>query len=605
MLQKHLSSIRSSRASVFLIAAGLAGSVFACSSGQNSPVEREAQRALRGELKRVVVGDPDRGVSTFQYFVELADDRWIELVVDSVPEHAINQPVVLTGHAIDADHFRVNTLEVIEQPTDGIGRIEQPLITVTPKKVAVILANYRNDTSQPITVARARELVFTGPDSSEAYFTEVSFGARTMQGLTSPDGDVYDWVTLDHDNTPCNYSTWGSNARAKVAAKGFDLSGYHHIVHFFPRTSACNFSGVGQLPGKYNWINGSSNSASTISHELGHNFGVHHASSYVCTEGGVRVSIGSSCTRDEYGDPFDVMGRGGQRHMSLYQKGRLGWLEPENTRTVTAAGDYTISTMETKSTGVQSLRVGIPGTNEFYYIEARQSVGFDNWSSTTKVVNAITIRRATDYGTLIRPALIDTVPSTTSFTDAPLAVNSTFTDAAAAISITHVSRSSTSAVVRIGFGGMGGGGGGGSDAGAGGDGGVTPTCMADETSYKGHCYVRLTTARSFEQSRTACIARGSALAVVGDAAENTFIAGLIGSAESWLGGNDITTEGTWVWSTGQTFYTGGAPVSGVYTNFVTGEPNDVGGSDCLRMLEGGGWRDIGCTASYQAVCEKG
>jgi hypothetical protein len=85
---------------------------------------------------------------------------------------------------------------------------------------------------------------------------------------------------------------------------------------------------------------------------------------------------------------------------------------------------------------------------------------------------------------------------------------------------------------------------------------------------------------------------------------------MIGSSEYWLGGTDQTTEGTWVWVGGQTFWTGGlsgGPAAGAYANFVSSEPNNAGsggGSDCIRMVSGGGWRDIECTGSYRAVCEK-
>ena len=33
--------------------------------------------------------------------------------------------------------------------------------------------------------------------------------------------------------------------------------------------------------------------------------------------------------------------------------------------------------------------------------------------------------------------------------------------------------------------------------------------------------------------------------------------------------------------------------------------DDAGGADCLRMVAGGQWRDIACTSSFGALCEKG
>jgi hypothetical protein len=44
-------------------------------------------------------------------------------------------------------------------------------------------------------------------------------------------------------------------------------------------------------------------------------------------------------------------------------------------------------------------------------------------------------------------------------------------------------------------------------------------------------------------------------------------------------------------------------VTGVYANFVSGEPNGGSTHDCMRIVSGGSWRDNLCTANYRAVCE--
>jgi hypothetical protein len=588
-----------------LLAGTLGSTLFACSS-ESEPAREQQQNVLEGELRRVVIGDYERGIARYQYFVELPDERWIELVIDAVQEASINRKVVVRGQALGSGRFRVDAIEPVSTKNDGVGTVSEAVIAASPKKVAVILANFQNDTSQPIDQAEAKNRVFTGTSSSNAYFKEISYGVRSLVGITDVNGgDVFGWYTLDFSNSPCDYSAWGSNARSKAQAAGVNIAAYDHVIHYFPRASSCSFSGVGQLPGRYNWINGSS--SQTIAHELGHNFGVHHASSLRCTSGGANVPISPTCTSSEYGDPFDVMG-GRYRHMSAYQKGRLGWLEAANTVTVTAGGDFNVVPLETKSTsGIQSLRVRIPGTSEYYYVEYRQPFGFDNFSATSAVINGVLIHRATDYTTLVRTQLIDNVPTTTTYDDAALAVGRTFSDPAASISITLVSRTAAAALVRVSLSGSV------PDAGTPTDAGTdtgTPACGAGETLFGGHCYVALTAAQGFDQAASACAARGTgwALATVTSASENQFVSGLIGSNESWLGATDRTTEGTWVWVSGQTFWTGGlggAPASGAYANFTSDEPNDAGGADCLRMIAGGQWRDIACTSSFRAVCEKG
>ena len=71
-----------------------------------------------------------------------------------------------------------------------------------------------------------------------------------------------------------------------------------------------------------------------VAHELSHNFGTHHASSLTCTSGGQPVSISSTCTVSEYGDPFDVMGNA-LRQMSACHKEQIGALPTTATQTVT------------------------------------------------------------------------------------------------------------------------------------------------------------------------------------------------------------------------------------------------------------------------------
>jgi hypothetical protein len=137
-----------------------------------------------------------------------------------------------------------------------------------------------------------------------------------------------------------------------------------------------------------------------------------------------------------------------------------------------------------------------------------------------------------------------------------------------------------------------------------------PNCGADESELDGNCYALIAMVSNFDTAFTACQGRGAGwrLVEVNSAAENELLATLIGATEAWLGADDRGAEGSWLWQSGVPFWSGdalGAPVAGEYASFVAGEPNDDPGSaDCLRMIAGGGWRDVGCNASYAAVCER-
>jgi hypothetical protein len=559
-----------------------------CSSERESTSSDAEGQRLQGELKRVVITDPERGVSSTDYFLALPDETWVPLELARAPDFEPNLPVVVRGEWVESV-FHVETMErVAPSSEEELGTVEQQLLTPTPKRVAVVLFNFSNDTSQPIDPARAKELVFSGTTSSNAFYQEVSYGSRSLVGVVDVTGDVFGWYTLDQTNSGCGYQTWGSAARAKAQAAGVDLSVYDHVVHYFPRVSTCSFSGVGQLPGRYSWIK--QGGSQTIAHELGHNFGVHHASSYRCRLDGVFVPIGGTCTASEYGDVFDVMGTG-YRHFSGYHKEKLGFLEAANVQTVTESDSFEIAPLEQPSAGVQVLRYPVPGTSDFYYVEYRQPFGFDNFSPTSAVSNGILIRLVTIPSSGVQPTkLIDTVPSTASVGDAPLLVGRTFTDSAANVAITLTARTATSATVEVIVNGL-----------------PPNPCADGEVPFGDHCYFFTAVAQTFNNARTTCTSRGEGWNIVSieSAEENAFVSSQIGTVEHWVSGRDFTTEGTFIWATGATFWTGGLAGSapeGAYANFFAGEPNNTG--DCLRIVSGGQWRDAGCTASNRAVCEK-
>jgi hypothetical protein len=319
-----------------------------------------------------------------------------------------------------------------------------------PKRVAVVLFNFSNDTGQPYTPAYAAGVAFTNTNSAAAYYAENSWGQLTLSG------DVYGWYTIPNSNTSCDYTTWGNSANQAASTAGVNLSAYDYVVYGFPAASSCHWSGIANLPGRYSWLNGAgAMGLRTMAHELGHNFGTHHASSLSCIENGVRVSLSANsanCSASEYGDPFSIMGSSAHEHTN-FALGNFGWLQTANTQTVTTSGDYLLKPLELYDPGaVQALRIQrTPST--YLTLEFRQPGlwNFDPFSATDPAVEGVTVRITPGYSTRTQSQLVDTTPATSSFADAPLAVGQTLVDPVSLASITDVGVSPLGATVRISF----------------------------------------------------------------------------------------------------------------------------------------------------------
>jgi hypothetical protein len=591
--------------------------------GCAGPEANEGAFELEGDLEVVVITYDD--TSDTEYSLQTDDGARWNLEIAGSPALATGDRVWVSGHGT-REHFVVDDHRILDED-EGAGVLNQGLTgnsVRTTDRIAVLLVHWSAPDS--LTVDEMRRRVFTNSNATSVLYRDASYN---LQALT---GDVFGWFQVPA-MTNCDYRTLATNARNAATSAGVNLSAYGQVMYYFPRSSQCGWSGLAFLgtprsPARDSFYNGSSGCV-VLAHELLHNHGARHARSYSCTnESGVRVPIAPAarCTFSEYGDPYDPMG-GGCYHFSAYQKAAQGWFGGCNGVTTTSDSEFDIVPTALASNDVQAVRVPMSSslcpsgmTSCYYYLEYRQPIGFDGSNPGAQVHQGVLLHVApgVDFTGSSRPGdpyLLDLTPtSSNAFRDPALAVGGTFTDPSG-IQITTVSRTSASARVRVTFPG----GGSGSPVCIDGStpGGTPPpppppppTCGTGEREFEGGCYVLTGTSQSYDSARATCQARGAGwgLAEIGGAAENNFVASLIGTREHWLGGNDRTTEGRFAWQSGAAFWSGGlggAVLPGAYAAFVSGEPNDAGGnSDCVRMIAGGGWRDVSCGSAYRAVCER-
>ena len=311
-----------------------------------------------------------------------------------------------------ADDFDAETAWEWQAPAPGNQSARAPMSAGSGGaiRLAVVLANFSDQTSEPFDAAAVSATVFSSPDSVAALFAEQSGGQVTLSGT------IFGWITLPSSAATCDYVSWAEGAEAALGPE--TLAGYTNLVVLTPKTEACTWAGLAYLGGSTAWINGEP-TLTAFAHELGHNLGLGHASALACTQGDERVVLSESCiVAGEYGDPFTTMGSGASAHLTGVHKAQLGWLAPDGIQTVTAGGTFTLTPLAAPGFGVRALR--IPWGDEHLHLEFRQPLGSFEQFWPGAVLGGVLTRLADERALPWRSGLLDATPATPAYLDATL-----------------------------------------------------------------------------------------------------------------------------------------------------------------------------------------
>ncbi len=414
--------------------------------------------AVRGEVVAYIADLPN-GTSEHLYFLRGLgkDDSEQRLIFKQTPD--LNPGTIVDVWANPAaDGLGVIRFETVAaaEATGPVEASRRALLNgtpVKPRKIAFIIVDVGGGTN--ITEAQATLRLFGTGDkdaSLRQYYIEASYGKQDIGGQV--------FGPLKYTMTACDTSAM-ANALRPMLPTGFD----HYLWYFGSRVSACAWSGLASVgsptrPSRDTWYNASS-SCVVLVQEPGHNFGMSHSSSMSCKGTSFNDVPDGNCTHNEYGDPYDPMGKG-CRHMNSYQKAYQGWYGLCNAVDVKSTGTFTILPTELACDGIQSLQIpmakprpfmrsgggGAAGTVNLthYFVELRAPYGFDTGMAPVVQIRTsgdIRMRNQVGFNTWF----LDMNPATTALDG--LGVGGSYTDPDGTIKITVDALSATSATVRV------------------------------------------------------------------------------------------------------------------------------------------------------------
>jgi hypothetical protein len=346
-------------------------------------VEKKAQ--VEGMSKTIVYDPVDlKGHSDEVTTLQLSSGKDVRLYQTRQTEQTIlsGKKVMAQGYTLDESTMLVSpdvsSLQ-ISSVSDTSGD------TFGDQRTIVIPLYFRNQALPKTSKQTIQTRVFT---KMNKYYQEASYHQVSLSG------QVLDWLKLDMDETCAIDFNTTAISRADFLV---DYRNYDRVIVFVQLNSFCNgFSGYSTLGKSYfptndgqvrlsiSYTNMLAFTGRTSEHELGHGFGLHHASNITCPSNvfpPFEYSYGSysdTCYSGEYSNPYSVMG--GSQAYTYFDAAHshlLGWLPNSDVSRVTASGTYTLNSLS-NSQGVRELTLSRESYGSELSLQYRDLQGLDS-----------------------------------------------------------------------------------------------------------------------------------------------------------------------------------------------------------------------------------